>query len=155
MRLTRYLTDGNAQGSTAQLRENESYRKNEDSEGNSYTLIQGEMVGSDGDQYIKNNYSTRKRTRTVRSNSHIGHFPWPQPGTDARGATGTPWGRQTQQVSSQDHSKKGQWTCYTHQWSQLPLVISGNCFRGHDIFGILRPQLLWPQRKPACLAESL
>jgi len=56
MRLTRYLTNGNAQGNTAQLRENESYRKNEDSEGNSYTLIQGEMVGSDGDQYIKSNY---------------------------------------------------------------------------------------------------
>jgi len=36
MRLTRYLT--NAQGNTAQLRENESYRKNEDSEGNSYTF---------------------------------------------------------------------------------------------------------------------
>jgi len=47
------------------------------------------------------------------------------------------WGCQThQQVSSQDHSKKGQWTCHTHQWSQLPLVISGNCFGGHDIFGI-------------------
>ena len=58
---------------------------------------------------------------------------------------GIPWGRQThQQVSSQDHSKKGQWTCRTHQWSQLALVVSGNCFGGHDIFGILRPQLLWP-----------
>jgi len=29
------------------------------------------------------------------------------------------------QVSLQDHSKKGQWTCHTHQWSQLPLVESG------------------------------
>ena len=54
MRLTRYLT--NAQGNTAQLRENESYRKNEDSEGNSYTLIQGQVVGSDGDQYIESSY---------------------------------------------------------------------------------------------------
>ena len=46
----------NAQGNTAQLRENESYRKNEDSEGNSYTLIQGQVVGSDGDQYVKSSY---------------------------------------------------------------------------------------------------
>jgi len=53
-RLTRYLT--NAQGNIAQLRENESYRKNDDSEGNSYTLIQGQVVGSDGDQYIKSRY---------------------------------------------------------------------------------------------------
>ena len=30
-----------------------SYRKNEGSEGNSYTLIQGQVVGSDGGQYIK------------------------------------------------------------------------------------------------------
>ena len=51
MRLTRNLT--NAQGNTAQLRGNESYRKNEDSEGNSYTLTQGQVVGSDGDQYVK------------------------------------------------------------------------------------------------------
>ena len=58
-------------------------------------------------------------------------------------------GRQThQQVSSQDHSKKGQWTCHTHQWSQLPLVVSGNCFGGHDNFGILQPQLLWLQNQP-------
>jgi len=54
MRLTRYLT--NAQGNTAQLRENESYTKNEDSEGNSYTLLQGQAVGSDGDQYVKSSY---------------------------------------------------------------------------------------------------
>jgi len=54
MRLRRYLT--NAQGNTAQLRENESYRKNEDSEGNNYTLIQGQVVGSDGDQYVKSSY---------------------------------------------------------------------------------------------------
>jgi len=39
MRLAIYLT--NAQGNTAQLREDESYRKNKDSEGNDYTLIQG------------------------------------------------------------------------------------------------------------------
>jgi len=54
MRLTRYET--NTQGNTAQLRENESYRKNEDSDGNSYTLIQGQVVGSDGDQYVKSSY---------------------------------------------------------------------------------------------------
>jgi len=54
MRLTRYLT--NAQGNTAQLRENETYRKNEDSESKSYTLIQGQVVGSDGDQYVKTSY---------------------------------------------------------------------------------------------------
>jgi len=35
-------------------RNNETYRKNEDSEGNSYTLIQGQVVGSDGGQYVKN-----------------------------------------------------------------------------------------------------
>ena len=34
----------------------ESYRKNEDSEGNSYTLIQGQVAGSDGDQYVKSCY---------------------------------------------------------------------------------------------------
>ena len=39
--------------------------------------------------------------------------------------------------------KKGQWTCHTHQRSQLPLVESGNCFGGHDIFGILWPQLFF------------
>jgi len=54
MRLTRYLT--NVQGSTAQLRENVSYRKNEDSECSSYTLTQGQVVGSDDDQYVKSNY---------------------------------------------------------------------------------------------------
>jgi len=55
MRLTRYLT--NAQGNTAQLRENESYRKNEDSEGKWYLpLIQGQVVGTDGDQYVKSSY---------------------------------------------------------------------------------------------------
>jgi len=54
MRLRRYLT--NAQGDTVQLRENESDRKNEDSEGNNYTLIQGQVVGSDGDQYVKSSY---------------------------------------------------------------------------------------------------
>ena len=32
---------------------NESYRKNEDSEGRKYTLIQGQVVGSDGGQYVK------------------------------------------------------------------------------------------------------
>jgi len=30
--------------------------------------------------------------------------------------------------------KKGHWTCHTHQWSQLSLVESRNCFGGHDIF---------------------
>jgi len=54
MRLTRYST--NAQGNTAQLRENESYRKNEDLEGKSYTMIQGQVVGSEGDQYVKSSY---------------------------------------------------------------------------------------------------
>jgi len=32
---------------------NESYRKNDDSECNSYTLIQGQVAGSDGGQDIK------------------------------------------------------------------------------------------------------
>jgi len=56
MRLTRYLT--NAQGNIVQLKgtNNESYRKNEDSEGNSYTLIQGQVVGIDGGQYVKSSY---------------------------------------------------------------------------------------------------
>jgi len=54
MRLAINLT--NAQGNTAQLREDESYRKNEDSEGNNYTLIQGQVVGSDGDQNSKSSY---------------------------------------------------------------------------------------------------
>jgi len=53
MQLTRYLI--NAQGNTARLRYNESHRKNEDLEGNSYTLIQGQVVGSDGDQYVNSN----------------------------------------------------------------------------------------------------
>ena len=44
--------------------------------------------------------------------------------------------------------KKGQWTCHTHQWSQLPMFESGNCIGGHDIFGILQPQLLWLQNQP-------
>jgi len=34
---------------------NEIYRKNEDSEGNSYTLIQRHVAGSDVGQYIKSN----------------------------------------------------------------------------------------------------
>jgi len=52
--------------------------------------------------------------------------------------------------------KKGQWTCNTHQWSQLPLVGSGNCFGGHGIFGILHPQLLQPQNWPVwqCLCSG-
>jgi len=33
----------------------ESYRKNEDSERNSYTLIQGQVAGSDGGQDINSN----------------------------------------------------------------------------------------------------
>jgi len=32
---------------------NETYRKNEDSEGNSYTLKQGQVAGSDTGQYTK------------------------------------------------------------------------------------------------------
>ena len=44
--------------------------------------------------------------------------------------------------------KGGRWTCHTHKWSQLPLVVSGNWFGGHDIFGILRPQHLWLQNQP-------
>jgi len=61
-------------------------------------------------------------------------FSWPQPGTGAGGATDAPWGHQThQQVSLQDHSKKGRWTCHIHEWSQLQLVESGNCFGGHGI----------------------
>jgi len=35
------------------LREDESYRRNEDSEGNDYTLYTGQVVGSDGDQNSK------------------------------------------------------------------------------------------------------
>jgi len=54
MQLTRYLI--NAQGNTVQLRENESYRRKDDSEGNSYTLIQGQVVGNDGGQYGKSSY---------------------------------------------------------------------------------------------------
>jgi len=34
---------------------NKSYRKNEDSESSSYTLIQGQVADSDGGQYIKSN----------------------------------------------------------------------------------------------------
>jgi len=37
---------------------NESYRKNKDSEGNNYTsihVIQGQVTGNDGGQYIKSN----------------------------------------------------------------------------------------------------
>jgi len=34
---------------------NETYRKNENSEGNSYTLTQGQVVGTDAGQYIKSN----------------------------------------------------------------------------------------------------
>ena len=95
--------------------------------------------------------ATRKRTCKVRSNSHTGQYagsispdhsqgqmlvePLALPGV-------------ARHINKQDHSKKGQWTCHTHQWSQLPLVVSGNCFGGHDIFGILRPQLLWPQNQP-------
>ena len=64
-------------------------------------------------------------------------------------------GRQThQQVSLQDNSKKGQWTCHTHQWSQLPLVVSGNCFGGYDIFGIFAVSA-FVAAELACLAESL
>ena len=100
--------------------------------------------------------ATRKRTRKVRSNSHTGQCHAGSISPDhSQGQTLVeplalpPWDRQThQQVSSQDHSKKGLWTCHTHQWSQVPLVVSGNCVGGHDIFGILRPQLLWPQDWP-------
>jgi len=39
---------------------NETYRKNEDSEGNSYTLMQGQVAGSDVGQYIKSNYKKNR-----------------------------------------------------------------------------------------------
>jgi len=34
--------------------------KNEDSEGNSYTLIQGQVVGSDGGQYVKSSWKKNR-----------------------------------------------------------------------------------------------
>jgi len=34
---------------------NETYRKNEDSKGNNYTLTPGQVAGSDAGQYIKSN----------------------------------------------------------------------------------------------------
>ena len=39
---------------------NESYRKNEDSKRNSYTLIQGQVAGNDGGQHIKNNWKKNR-----------------------------------------------------------------------------------------------
>ena len=33
----------------------ESYRKNEESKANSYTLMQRQVVGNDGGQYMKSN----------------------------------------------------------------------------------------------------
>jgi len=60
--LTKYLT--NAQSYTAQQKlhcttDSETYKKNEDSESNSYTLIQGQVAGSDTTQYTKSNYKKR------------------------------------------------------------------------------------------------
>jgi len=67
MRLTRYLTN-------AQRWNDESYRKNEDSEGNSYTLIQGQVVGTipKAVMVVSTLKAARKRTGKTRSNLHTG-----------------------------------------------------------------------------------
>ena len=43
---------------------NETYKRNVDSERNSYTLIQGQVAGSNAGQYIK---AYKKRTGNVKS----------------------------------------------------------------------------------------
>ena len=52
--------------------------------------------------------------------------------------------------------KKWLWTSHIHQWSQLQLVESDNCFRSHGIFSILQPQALLLQSLPVwhCLCSS-
>ena len=97
--------------------------------------------------------ATRKRTRKVRSNSHTGQYagsispdhsqgqtlvePLALPGVTRR--INKPLRKTTQ--------KRGSGLAL-HTNGLIGLVVSGNCFGGHDIFGILRPQLLWPQNQP-------
>ena len=49
---------------------NETYRKNEDSEGNSNPLIQEQVAGSNTGQYIKSNQKERKEESDYR-------YTWP------------------------------------------------------------------------------
>ena len=78
--------------------------------------------------------AARKRTGKIRSNLHTGQYAGSISPGHSQGQTlveplALPGCRQThQQVSSKDNSKKEKWTCHTHQWSQLPLVVSGNWF---------------------------
>jgi len=51
--------------------DNETYRKNEDSEGNSYTLIQEQVVGSNTGQYIISNWKKEHKTKL---NLHTGQY---------------------------------------------------------------------------------
>ena len=72
----------------------------------------------------------RKRTGKIRSNLHTGQYVGSVSPDHSQGQTlveplALPGGHQThQQVSLQDHSKKGLCTCHTHQWSQLKVVIA-------------------------------
>jgi len=95
---------------------------------------------------------TRSRTGTgkIRSNVHTGQYAGSVSPDHSQGQTlveslALPgFARRINKFLCKT-TQKWQWTFHTHQWSQLPLVESCNCFGGHDIFGVLQSQLLWPQ----------
>ena len=119
MRLTRWLT--NAQSNTAQ-QGGQCNLQEENSEGNSYALIQRQVAGNDTGQYT----ITKKRTDKIRSICWQ-RFHWPQPGTGAGEATGTPWRQTYQQVFWLGHSKRGgELVIHTsgRNWNWLKMVIA-------------------------------
>jgi len=85
--------------------------------------------------------ATRKRTRKVRSNLHTGQYAGSISPDHRQGQTlveplALPGITRHINKFLCKTIQKGLWTCHTHQWSQLPLVVSPNCFGGHYIFGI-------------------
>ena len=120
--------------------DNKAHRKHRHSEGDGYSLKRGKWRAGTLVNALK--------MAKIRPNLHTGQYAssvhcslWPWPETDAGGATVAPWGRpKCQQVSLQDNSRRGQWTCHTHPWFRLQLVESNNCHEGHCISSICQSQ---------------
>ena len=107
-----------AQSNTAKQRDNEIYRKNEDSEGDSYTLILRQEAGNDSCQYFKQLKKEQiKLDKTFTQANMLAAFPLIT-ASDMR------WWSHWRSLESPDTSttffarplKKGRWTWHTHQW---------------------------------------
>ena len=98
--------------------------------------------------------ATRKRTSKVRSNSHTGQSAGSISPDHSQGqmlveTLALPGvARHINKFLRKTTQKWGSGLAIHTSGLNCHWLLSGNCFGGHDIFGILRPQLLWPQNRP-------